>query len=335
VIITPGHLAKRAEFYHQLGQLTAAGVGLVKALEQLERHPPSRSYRQPLRRSLKELGHGKPFAQSLRAADWLPEFDLALIGAGEQSGRLDQCFKLLADYYTQRAAIGRQIISQLLYPAFLVHFAVFIFMIVLPYARSGFGADLGLLFGKAALFLSPIYSIIVFLVIANQSRHGEGWRSFMERSLHWVPMLGKARRELAISRLSIALEALISAGVGIVQAWPLAAIASSSPALKRVVERWESHLAEGATPSELVNNSRVFPETFTNLYHSGEISGKLDETLGKLHTYFQEEGSHRMNLFVRFITFAIYLMCMLVIAYKIISFYAGYFNQIGNLTNGF
>ena len=335
MIITPGHLAKRAEFYHQLTQLTTAGIGVTKALEQLERHPPSRSYRKPLYRSLEELGHGKPFAQSLRAADWLPEFDLALITAGEQSGRLDQCFKLLADYYAQRATMARQIVSQLLYPAFLVHFAAFIFMIVLPYARSGFGADLSVLFGKAALCLSPIYFVIVFLVVANQSRHGEGWRSFMERILHWVPLLGTARRQLAISRLSIALEALISAGVGIIQAWPLAALASSSPALRRAVERWESHLAEGTTPAELVSNSRVFPETFTNLYHSGEISGKLDETLRKLHIYFQEEGSHKMNLFVRLITFVIYLGCMLVIAYKIIGFYSGYFNQIGNLTNGF
>jgi len=335
VIITPGHLAKRAEFYYQLNQLTTAGIGVTKALEQLERHPPSHSYRKPIRRSLEELGNGKPFAQSLRAADWLPEFDLALIEAGERSGRLDQCFRLLADYYTQRAAIARQIVSQLLYPAFLVHFAAFIFMIVLPYAKSSFGASLPMLFGKAALYLSPIYLIIVFLVIANQSRHGEGWRSFMERILHWVPMLGKARRELAISRLSIALEALISAGVGVIQAWPLAAVASSSPTLRREVERWDVHLSGGTTPAELVNNSRVFPETFTNLYHSGEISGKLDEALRKLHSYFQEEGSNRMNLFVRFTTFGIYLGCMLIIAYKIIGFYSGYFNQIGNLTNGF
>jgi type II secretory pathway component PulF len=335
VIITPGHLAKRAEFYHQLNQLTSAGIGVTKALEQLERHPPSRSYHRPLRRSLEELGHGKPFAQSLRAADWLPEFDLALIGAGEQSGRLDQCFKLLADYYTQRAAIARQIVSQLLYPAFLVHFAVLIFMIVLPYAKSGFTASFSVLFGKAAMFLLPIYLVIVFLVFANQSRHGEGWRSIMESILHWVPLLGKARRQLAISRLSIALEALISAGVGVLQAWPLAAIASSSPVLRRTVDRWESRLAEGTTPSEMVSNSPVFPETFANLYHSGEISGKLDETLHKLHVYFQDEGSHRMNLFVRFSTFLIYLTCLLTIAYKIIGFYAGYFNQIGNLTNGF
>ena len=32
LIITPGQLSRRADFYHQLGQLTGAGLGLVQAL---------------------------------------------------------------------------------------------------------------------------------------------------------------------------------------------------------------------------------------------------------------------------------------------------------------
>jgi type II secretory pathway component PulF len=31
------------------------------------------------------------------------------------------------------------------------------------------------------------------------------------------------------------------------------------------------------TPADLVNQTRYFPELFANLYHTGEMSGKLDE----------------------------------------------------------
>ena len=42
LIVTPGQLSRRADFYHQLAQLTSAGLGLVQALEQIRRHPLER-----------------------------------------------------------------------------------------------------------------------------------------------------------------------------------------------------------------------------------------------------------------------------------------------------
>ena len=99
LIVTPGQFTQRAELYQQLGQLTGAGIGVLRALEQLERHPPSRSFRRPLRALVLQLGQGCTIAESLRnVRGWLPEFDIALIDAGERSGRLEACFRLLADY---------------------------------------------------------------------------------------------------------------------------------------------------------------------------------------------------------------------------------------------
>ena len=52
---------------------------------------------------------------------WMSTFDLALIEAGDKSGRLDACFKLLALHYEERARMVKQAISRtLLYPAFVL-----------------------------------------------------------------------------------------------------------------------------------------------------------------------------------------------------------------------
>jgi hypothetical protein len=127
-MITPGQLSRRAEFYYQLAQLTAAGLGLIGALQQLERSPPARSYRQPIRHLLAGLAEGCSMSDALGQLPrpWLPAFDAALLQAGERSGRLDACFRLLAEYYADRARVARQLISDLMYPVFLLHFAVFI-----------------------------------------------------------------------------------------------------------------------------------------------------------------------------------------------------------------
>src|SRR5438046_6377658 len=127
LIVTPRQLSHQAELYHQLASLISAGIPLIQSLEVLRRSPPSSSFRRPLDRVLKQLAQGATFSQALGAVpSWVPSFDLALLQAGEESGRLDACFKLLSNYYSERAQLVRKVINDLLYPAFILHFAIFI-----------------------------------------------------------------------------------------------------------------------------------------------------------------------------------------------------------------
>jgi type IV pilus assembly protein PilC len=332
-IVSPRQFTQRAEFYHQLAQLTAAGIGIVQALEKIRLHPPARSFREPLQRILDELIKGRTVAESLRHFSWLPEFDIALIEAGEISGRLDACFRLLADYYNDRARVAKQVISQLIYPVGLLHFAAFVFLIVLPYAHSQFNASLTWLCVKAALALAPLYLITIFLIYATQSKHGEKWRARIESFASPIPILGTARRFLALARLAAALESLISAGVNIVEAWDLAATASGSPALRRAVEKWKPQIAAGLTPAEVLNECPKFPEMFANLYATGEVSGQLDDALRRLYSYYNEEGTRKLHAFAQWTPRLVYLIVAGIIAYKVVMFYTGYFQQVNDMSH--
>jgi len=85
-LVTPGQFARRAELYQQFASLTAAGVPLLQAIEQLRRHPPHASFREPLRRLLAELDAGTTFAEAVqRAGSWTSAFDVALLDM-EMSG---------------------------------------------------------------------------------------------------------------------------------------------------------------------------------------------------------------------------------------------------------
>jgi type II secretory pathway component PulF len=331
LIVSPRQFTQRAELYHQLNQFTSAGIPIVRALEQIKRSPPAPSYRAPVQRLLDGLAQGATLAESLQHLDWLPEFDLALIGAGEQSGRLDACFRLLSDYYNDRARIARQVIADLIYPIALFHMAVFIF----PFAQFFMSGNLLAYLAKTVGVLVPLYTVVVLVIYATQSKHGENWRARIESLLRWVPILGTARHYLALSRLAAALEALISAGVNIFEAWDLAATASGSPALRRAVAVWKPRMVAGQMPSEAVRACPLFPETFTNLYASGEISGKLDESLRNLNRLYNEDGTRKLHAFAQWTPRLVYLLVALMIAYKVVQFWLGYFNQISTITNGF
>ena len=337
LIVTAGQLVHRSELYQQLAQLTAAGIGLIRALDQLQRNPPARSYREPIRRILAGIAAGRTFTQAAaNTGGWLPDFDLALLQAGETSGKLDTCFRSLADYYAERARMAKQLISQLLYPVGLVHFAVFVFMIVLPFAKAGMNFDgtLVWLFVKAGLALAPLYGVTALLIYALQSRHGETWRATIETSLRYTPLLGTARHYLALARLTTALEALISAGVNIIEAWTLAANASGSPALRRIVTGWQPQFAARRTPAEILRDTPHFPDAFTNLYTTGEVSGRLDEALGSLRRYYSEEGARKLQTLAHLTPKVIYFIVLLAIAWFVIQFYLGYYNELNKIMDG-
>ncbi len=321
----PGQFSRRASFYHQLAQLTAAGIGLVPALEQLKAHPPSQAYRMPIQQLLQGLSSGMDFSDSLsRLGNWVPEFDRALLHAGEFSGRLDACLRLLAIYYDDRARLARQVLADVAYPVALFHFAVFIF----PFAQFFLSGDVVRYLGQTFGILLPVYLVAFLLIWMGQGRHGETWRSLYEILVRPIPVLGAARRCLALARLAGALDALLNAGVTIIEAWDLAAAASGSPALCRTVARWRPSLEHGRTPAEMVNASAEFPEVFRSQYAAGEISGTLEDTLKRLQVYYQEEGSRKLHAFAQWMPRLLYLLIVGLIAYRILSFWMGYFNQV-------
>lgn len=331
MIFTPGQLNRRAELYHQLGSMITAGVPLLQALEMAARNSSLRVSRKTIFALIEHLNNGLSFSDSLaRAQGWMPEFDIALLSAGEHSGKLDDTFKLLANYYATRATVIRESLWGMFRTAATLHVFLFIFPL-------GFliGLVLGIMnnnytqcvpfFVEKALVFGGLYGIVLFFIFAGQGKRGENWRAIVESFVQIVPVLRTARKYLVLSRLAAALEALISSGVSIVKSWPLAAAASGSPHLKRQIATWAVELEHGHTPAELVSRTTYFPEMFQNLYHTGEISGKLDDSLDRLQAYYRDEGFLKMRTFTKVLNGVVYGIVALFVAIFVINFYVNYF----------
>src|SRR5262245_7298492 len=128
-IVTPGQLNRRAELYHQLGSTIAAGIPLPRALQMVNTNPSIRSSRKTVENLIHNLESGSTFSESMTSVQgWMPDFDIALLTAGEQSGRLDESFKLLSTYYTARAKIIRETLSGLIVTIATLH----VFLLVFP-----------------------------------------------------------------------------------------------------------------------------------------------------------------------------------------------------------
>ena len=325
LLITPRQFSQRAELYQQFSRLTTAGIGIPQAVEIQHRSPPARSYRGPLSVVTRRLEEGATFHEALLSTgSWLPAFDAALLQAGEKSGRLPACFDLLAAHYERNAALLQKTISSMIYPALLFHMVI----LIAPLPELVSTWNIFAYLAKTLTVFVPAYAIVAFVVFAMQGRHGEGWRSLIESILHRVPLLGKARRNLALARLASALEALISAGVNVIEAWELSGAACGSPALRQDIESWRPHLQSGATPSEMLGRSRQFPELFANLYSTGELTGSQDDALRRLQRLHQEDGERQLKAVAEWTPKFIYFGVVILVAWQAIRFWTGYFDQI-------
>lgn len=332
-MVTPAELARRAELYNQLGTMITAGLPLVQALEMTARSGSIRGSRKTILALIQSLKEGHTFTDSMkRVQGWMSEFDIALLSVGEESGRLDASFKLLSNHYAARSQIIRNTISGLITTIATVHVFLLVFPLgyLIQFAVSGiahgeYSQCLGFIIEKIIVF-GALYGTILFLIFACQGQRGLKWRLFVESIFQMIPLLRTAQKYLVLSRLSAALEALTNAGVDVPRGWELAGAAAGSPHLNREIAAWKPKIESGLTPADLVSQTRYFPELFANLYHTGEISGKLDETLSRLHIYYQDEGFRVLRTFTRILNGTIYALVVGVVGYNIIEFWVHYYS---------
>ena len=299
----------------------------MPALEAMDALPSGSNERATIQRVLAQLRAGRSITQAVRRAG-SPEFDADLLEAGERSGRLDVCFRLLADYYASRARISSLALGQMIYPAILLHVGVSLFSFVMPLVQSQFTASLVGLGARVLLTLAPFYLLGAVVIIAVQGTPDGRGRTLIESILWRVPLLGSALQSLSLARAAAALEALLGAGVKPIEAWDLAARTSGSPALCGLVASWAPHWERGLTPAQLLRGNSRIPVMFSNLYATGEMSGTLDESLRRLHLYYQEEGARKLEMFARLLPRVVYLLVALYLGFRLVRAYANYFDMI-------
>lgn len=328
-LLLPRHFQQRAEFHHRLGQFVGAGLSVLDGLEEIRRAPPGAALGRLSEALLGELQAGRSLGEAFgRHETAFGPLDVALLDAGERAGRLAASFHLLAAYYRERASLAAGFVAQMAYPIFVLLLGLVIFGVLLPWAASRGEASLPALalrvFSRLLIFLS----LAGLLGVALQGNRGARWRGWIESAFSVVPWLGAGRRALALSRLAFALEALVAAGVGFVQAWPIAAKASHSPSLQSTVGNWEPLLEAGQSPAALIRTEPIFAGLFANLYSTGEATGTLQESLRRIAVHYQDEGVAKLRSFAAWLPRLLYLGIALYLGYRIVEYYRGYFKLI-------
>lgn len=328
-----GLVKSKIHFYQSMATMTEAGVSIVQALRQ--KHPRPFNSVGPTMANTIENGEGNFNELMNRYPSTFTSLECQLVAVGEQTGRLDTVFRSLSEWYQLRRRLTSQIISDMIYPVVLYHFA----SVIIPFISFFIdkGRTIPSVIIEIIFFLSPFYLILVLSQLQNLA--GKIFHiqlpSFLGSIFLYIPLLGVVIRKLNYSRFFHAFSIAVEAGIMVPESTRLGANACSNSYIRttfiNVANSVETH---GGKFSEAFKEY-IFPadreSMAVTVMETGELSGKIDETAKHIAKIYQQESEESLKLLASIIPKIIYFGLVLFIAYTIISFWTRIFSQTTQL----
>jgi len=238
--------------------------------------------------------------------------EVALVEAGEQSGRLDAVLDKLADAHEQRRRTRRRLWSQATYPLLLIHLAA----AALPFARLAAQGrfTVGAWLVRVALVLAPVYG--GYFLIRRLNRNA-GWRTRLHKLFEQLPGFGNAARHHRRAVFAGVMEAAYGAGLPMDRCIQLAGAAANL-----TVESAVKEVADGSEVALSLATVRVLPAGALARLATGEHAGEISSALQAIA---REEAEEASAIFERSFNLAgktLYLIVALWIAVEVYGFYA-------------
>lgn len=288
-----------------LSTLLGAGVPLIRGLIDLARDAEKES----IQRVLNDLRYRVDSGSSLKEAlafhpGSFPKLYVAIVGAGEATGKLSACLEDLANFLEWQMELKAKVKEAATYPIILfcaMLAVVFLLVIkVIPVFEPIFkeaGAALPLptqiVLGVSHFLRNFWYIILGFFILLmagyrtyNSTSRGKYRLDSLKLKL---PLCGSLLRKVAIARFSHTFSLALKSGVPVLTALDIAGEVIGNSRLEQVVLKGREAVNRGEKIAESFQLSKEFPPLVVRMIGVGEQSGALVETMGKVNQFYDRE----------------------------------------------
>lgn len=305
-----------ALFSRQFAVLFSSGVPIVESLSTLAGQTKNLELREIVSDLSKEVESGTSLSNSLlKYRKIFSPFFIAMIKAGEASGKLSECLNYLAEHLEREYNLKSKITGALIYPAiililFLVILTLMVFLILPSFEEILLesGVDVPLI-TKMVLFFSRflrnnfliLFLLIFFpiLILIRYFKTEDGKKKF-DRLVLKIPFLGQIISQSLLSRLSVNLSTLISSGLMITESLEILENIVGNEIYRKAISEIRESVKKGISISSI---SSLYPEIFPPLFNQmvlvGEKTGKLSTCLIQVGEFYQKESERSIENFIR------------------------------------
>jgi type IV pilus assembly protein PilC len=293
-------------FARQFATMIEAGVSVVAALVTLEQQTDDRYLAEVIADVRSDVEGGVILSRALaRHPKVFNRLFVAMVEAGESSGTLDVVLDRVAVQIEKETQIKRRVKGAMVYPTLVLSFALlvltFMLVFIVPVFEQVFadlhgslptptrvimGLSQGLRHWWFVIFPVIIACIFGLIRLKKTERGRQVWDRLKLR----IPMgIGTVVHKIALARFSRTLSTLMSAGVDIIRALEITAATSGNWLVEQSLGDIRTRVHEGVPISQPLQDDPIFPPMVGQMVRIGEETGELDEMLGKIADFYEDE----------------------------------------------
>ncbi|MBI4849544.1 MAG: type II secretion system F family protein [Nitrospirae bacterium] len=293
-------------FTRQFATMIGAGLPLVQALDILSKQTENPGFAKSIGEIKSDVEGGSTFADALRKFPKVfSDLYTNMVAAGEAGGIMDTILVRLASYIEKAQKLKRKVKGAMVYPSVVITVAIMVIVIIMVFVVPTFAKMFTQLGGTLPMptqiiidlskFLGGIGglimlgSIIAIIVGIVQFRRTETGQMVTDRIILRLPVVGILFRKVAVAKFTRTLGTLISSGVPILDGLNITAKTAGNRVIEKAVMEVRQGVSEGRTIAEPLTQSKVFPPMVTQMIAVGESTGALDNMLGKIADFYDEE----------------------------------------------
>jgi type IV pilus assembly protein PilC len=341
-------VAELAVFARQLATMITSGMSILRALYVLEEQSESKYLRETIVQVRKDVEAGLSLSDAFgRHPKVFNTLFVAMARAGEIGGVLEGSLLRVADQLEKDASLRRQIRSAMVYPAFVVSFAVLVLLalvtFLIPVFKKvfvQFGGELPTItkfsvgLSEAvtgywwALFFGTAAVIIAFIKWKGSSWGRPQWHKFCLR----IPLkIGQIVQEVSIARWSRTLASLTSAGVPLLQALDIVGQTSGNVVIEDAMVDVIASVKRGGTLAAPLGKVSIFPSMVTHMVSVGEETGALDTMLDKIAEFYEDRVAASVKALTSLLEPVMIIVIGAIVGFIVISMYMPLFTIYNNI----
>jgi MSHA biogenesis protein MshG len=300
-------------FNRQLALVLGAGVPLLTCLRIMAKQTENARLREILVGIADDIEGGNDLSEAMaQYPSIFSSIYVSMIRAGEASGHLEDTLNRIAALQEYELETRERMKAATRYPkiligALIVAFFVVVYFVIPTFAKifSDFGSELPLptrvmiaindfITHYWAVSILGIILSVVAVILWIRTPPGRYWFDWLKVS---IPMFGTLMSKFVLSRFSRIFSTLNSSGLPIMQTLEIATETIGNVYYARTLRKVKEEVKRGEDLSDALARAGIFPPLLHQMVSVGETTGKLDEVLGKVSDYYDQDVDYAIKRF--------------------------------------
>jgi type II secretory pathway component PulF len=298
-------------FNRQLQTSYSVGISMVQALNLIGDQTDNPKLKRVVKSLVDDLSEGHALHEAMQKHPGV--FDpiyVNAVKAGESSGKLDEIFSMLCYFAEQKLENEGKIKGATLYPKIIVATIGVVILVVVTFVMPKLKEFYGRFGGQLppiTVFVMGISEFVIgywYLLIILAIGIYYSWNKFIHTpkgKLLWhkfqlkIPIFGAIYLQSDLLTFATVMRLLMQSGLPIIESFDVVRDSLRNQVLKNEIEECKMAVESGRSVASGFSQSKVIPKMVGNLLTVGEESGKVDQVLEKVGSYYKLQLEFRLN----------------------------------------